>query len=325
MSLADRTVAKEAFETASSQKGRLTVVVATSAFGMGMDYDRIPFVSHLHPRTSVQEFWQQAGRAGRGMTPPLEWAECLSLHGEGDRSYVRRFAKAPGFDGILNSFTIPAHGWIYVWRKGPDMCLETPKGRQSTFLKAVLEPLQEAGLASSRRERVGRNSFRFRLDLDELRTARGKRVIHNVDLRLSKNSHLRKVLRYLRIAWQSKAGRFVELDMNDYRHDKAGTVLQRLNRWVDLGLLHFDRNPARSGTIRLALAKERLLSRDIRAVRREASRWEAHKRRLLHEMFLVLASRSPIQRRKKVLAAFHRGGEKVTFTVPDGVPRWLRK
>src|SRR4030095_5953909 len=43
------------------------VVVATSALGMGFDKPDIEFVVHFQSPSSIVEYYQQAGRAGRGI------------------------------------------------------------------------------------------------------------------------------------------------------------------------------------------------------------------------------------------------------------------
>jgi ATP-dependent DNA helicase RecQ len=59
-----RTTAHDAF-----MSGRRRVVVATSAFGMGIDKPDVRFVYHLGPSDSVDEYFQEVGRAGRDGEP----------------------------------------------------------------------------------------------------------------------------------------------------------------------------------------------------------------------------------------------------------------
>jgi ATP-dependent DNA helicase RecQ len=72
--------------------GALEVVVATNAFGMGIDRADVRAVVHLAPPGSVEAYYQEVGRAGR------DGAEAfgLLLHSPGDLPLRRRLLESGG-------------------------------------------------------------------------------------------------------------------------------------------------------------------------------------------------------------------------------------
>lgn len=48
-----------------STEGHLPVVIATAAFGMGVDYPDFRKIYHLGPPATLEEYAQETGRAGR--------------------------------------------------------------------------------------------------------------------------------------------------------------------------------------------------------------------------------------------------------------------
>ena len=68
------------------------VMVATIAFGMGVDKPDVRFVIHADPPGSLEAYWQEIGRAGRDGEP----AEGITLYGPSDIAWsLRRLESRP--------------------------------------------------------------------------------------------------------------------------------------------------------------------------------------------------------------------------------------
>jgi ATP-dependent DNA helicase RecQ len=70
--------------------GELDVVVATTAFGMGIDKPDVRFVVHAEPADSVDSYYQEIGRAGRDGRP----AVAVLVYRQEDLGLRRFFAAA---------------------------------------------------------------------------------------------------------------------------------------------------------------------------------------------------------------------------------------
>src|SRR5499433_3512645 len=75
------------------------VMVATIAFGMGVDKPDIRFVIHAEPPASIEAYWQEIGRAGRDGVP----AEGITLYSASDFAWALRRIDSRDVDSTVKT------------------------------------------------------------------------------------------------------------------------------------------------------------------------------------------------------------------------------
>lgn len=70
----------------------VNIMVATNAFGMGIDKSNVSFVVHYNMPKDMESYYQEAGRAGRDGTK----AKCLLLFGDGDIATINYLIEENG-------------------------------------------------------------------------------------------------------------------------------------------------------------------------------------------------------------------------------------
>jgi ATP-dependent DNA helicase RecQ len=128
---------------------RLDVIVATCAFGMGIDKPRIRLVVHWSLPPTPEAYYQEAGRAGRDG----EFARCVLLWRPGDATLHRRQLDV----------TFPARSLLErLWREG-ERCTGVPANVRASAerLRRELRPEQGSVDWSAVAERRGRAEARI--------------------------------------------------------------------------------------------------------------------------------------------------------------------
>lgn len=114
---------------------RVKIIVATSAFGMGVDKKDVRLVVHYNISDSLENYVQEAGRAGRD---PSLLADCYVLFNEGDLD--KHFL-------LLNQTKLSIAEIQQIWRAVKELTREKP-----WFTASALEIARAAGWDDSVRD-----------------------------------------------------------------------------------------------------------------------------------------------------------------------------
>ena len=138
-------------------RGELTTIVATNAFGMGIDKSDIRFVIHYDLPGSIDAYYQESGRAGRDG----ENARCVLLFLKSDQRTHLFFMgkKYPRFDDIA-----AVHRAMQETKGIPDKVA----GLSQRKLSVVLSMLSELGEANDISELAARYEARQASDREKL-------------------------------------------------------------------------------------------------------------------------------------------------------------
>jgi ATP-dependent DNA helicase RecQ len=117
-------------------EGRVRVMVATNAFGLGVDKPDIRFVLHYQIPSGLDAYYQESGRAGRDGLP----AECTLLFSDSDRSVQQfflsgRYPQLQDFEAVLQ---------LLRSRSGP-----WDEAELDTALDAIERPRRKLDVASN--------------------------------------------------------------------------------------------------------------------------------------------------------------------------------
>lgn len=178
MSIEDRAKVQEAF-----QKDDLAIVVATVAFGMGINKSNVRFVVHYDIPRSIESYYQETGRAGRDglsaeammlySSADIAWLyQCLSEKPEGAQKQIEmnKLSAMGAFAEALTCRRQVLLGYFGEYHQGSctncDICIDPP---------SMFDGTKEAQKALSCVYRIGQN-FGVNHTVDVLRGMGHQRI-----------------------------------------------------------------------------------------------------------------------------------------------------
>ena len=160
----ERRIAQQSF-----MESRVRVIVATNAFGLGIDKPDIRFVIHTEMPGTIEAYYQEAGRAGRDGLPSL----CLLLYHPRDRHLQEFFIKGdnPPLELIRNLYELLISGEadtaLVTYNELKEMLgADVPEMAIGTSLRI----LEQAGAVKKYSERSGSGTFQLLKNTENIKS-----------------------------------------------------------------------------------------------------------------------------------------------------------
>jgi ATP-dependent DNA helicase RecQ len=255
--------------------GEIDVIVATSAFGMGIDKPNVRFVIHHDMPMTLEQYYQEAGRAGRDGGE----SRCIMLHQPNDKSLPEFFIRSSCPDKTLvqtvyatlhNQAGTEIGGSYGGLISATSQTLATGIGSVSeTAVRGALDLLEKHGYVRRINASYTGSTVQFLLDVTEMR----EWLIDSAPPHLSSIT-----VALLRMVGGEAFYGEVPLDLDDFARKSFHSmedILAGMNELASAGLIKF--KAGRKGT-GIALPGVRVKAGDIDVRYHEVEQRMRHQR-----------------------------------------------
>jgi len=189
MAAAERTASQKSF----MKPRHRWVMVATTAFGMGIDKPNIRYIAHYQVPGSLEQYVQEAGRAGRDGKP----ARCVLLYDPGDlRIQEHLMTRDRPSSRQLAQVFAALYAWVRDGRPVNTKDLALSAQVQQVTARAALTALEDLGVVS----RAQAGTYTVNVPDETFASAAGDLIDRYKALRLGDERRLKTVALYAETA-----------------------------------------------------------------------------------------------------------------------------